>query len=152
MKRTLGLLLCVNYLALADMKISTKLDPLYLKECSSCHMAYQPELLNKEAWSKLMANLNNHFKTDASLDTSEQNAITKYLMQNASMRIKNSDNVIAISQTPWFVREHRKISQKTLSHDNIKSISNCAACHRGATKGDYDEDSIQIPGATWKHH
>jgi hypothetical protein len=97
----------------------------------------------------MMGDLTNHFKTDASLEPQDTKKITEYLVQNSSNNLRNPQGVIAISQMPWFVKEHRKLSQKTLSNEKIKTISNCVACHTQALKGDYDEDNIKIPGRSW---
>ena len=42
-------------------------NQLYIKECGSCHFPYQAGLLPANAWNKMMANLENHFNSDASL-------------------------------------------------------------------------------------
>lgn len=132
-----------------DFRMPKTQNPLYQKECGSCHMAFLPSMLNQDGWKKMMGTLENHFKTDASLEPQDRKKITEYLVQNSSNNLRNPQGVIAISQMPWFVKEHRKLSQKTLSHEKIKTISNCVACHTQALKGDYDEDSIKIPGRSW---
>ncbi|MCI0500587.1 MAG: diheme cytochrome c [Epsilonproteobacteria bacterium] len=132
-----------------DFRMPKTTNSLYQKECGSCHMVFLPSMLNQDGWKKMMSTLENHFKTDASLDSQDTKKITEYLVQNSSNNLRNPQVVIAISQMPWFVKEHRRISQKTLSHEKIKTISNCVACHTQALKGDYDEDSIKIPGRSW---
>lgn len=153
MTKIILLLLTLNFIHADDFRISKTLDKFYIKECGSCHMAFQPELLNKNSWVLMMDNLSNHFGTDASLDSSDTKKIKEYLTKNATSReMRNPDNVIAISKMPWFLKEHRKISPKTLAHEKIKSFSNCVACHTQANSGDYDEDNIKIPGQSWLHH
>ena len=45
--------------------------PAYVQECGSCHVPYPPGLLPNESWQRLMANLPQHFGTDASLDAAD---------------------------------------------------------------------------------
>lgn len=150
MKKIILLLISLNFIQADDFRISKNLDKFYIKECGSCHMAFQPELLNTNSWISMMNNLSNHFGTDASLDSVDTKKIKEYLAQNSNKKeMRNPDNVIAISKMPWFLKEHRKISKKTLSHEKIKSFSNCVACHTKANSGDYNEDNIKIPGKSW---
>ncbi|MDD5211452.1 MAG: diheme cytochrome c [Sulfuricurvum sp.] len=122
---------------------------LYKKECSACHMAYQPEFLPKRSWDKTMKGLDNHFGTDATMDTVDSNTVQNYLMTYASKndRITDMRGAVAlrISQTPHFVKEHRKISKKMITQPAVKSIANCNACHTKAEVGSYREREINIP-------
>lgn len=52
-------------------KCSTSQITHSTKECASCHFGYQPALLNKASWEKVMGNLSDHFGTDASLGKAE---------------------------------------------------------------------------------
>lgn len=122
---------------------------LYKKECSSCHMAYQPSLLPKRSWDKTMKTLDNHFGTDASLDPQDHKTIQNYLASHAS---KNDQVVdirgavaLRISETPYFVREHREVTKKMLTQPEVKSFANCNACHTQAINGSYREREIRIP-------
>ena len=117
----------------------------FQKECGSCHMAFQPTFLNKSAWKQMMSNLSNHFGVDASLEKVDEEIITKYLMENANERLKNPNNEVAITKTPWFVHEHKRYQTRALENPKIKTLSNCMACHIRADKNDYDEDNIRIP-------
>lgn len=129
----------------------------YLKECSACHFAYQPELLPARSWQKIMDTLDKHFGTDASLPEDSKASIHKYLTERSAEKspVKNAQRLlksISPSETPariseikFFKREHRKITQEVLQRRTIGSISNCNACHTTADKGDYDEDLVSIP-------
>lgn len=121
-------------------------NQLYIKECGSCHLAFSPSFLNREAWTKLMSNLGNHFGTDASLDKNDSDQILKFLTSNSSKHLNNPTNEIAITKLRWFQKEHRKMTEKIISNAQIKTLSNCAACHTKAQNNDFDEDSIRIPG------
>ena len=56
-----------------------------LKECSACHMAYQPQLLPARSWDALMKGLDNHFGETASLDPAVTADIGAYPTANAAM-------------------------------------------------------------------
>lgn len=122
---------------------------LYKKECSACHMAYQPGFLPKRSWDKTMKGLDNHFGTDATMDPADTKTVQNYLMTYASKddRITDVRGAVAlrISQTPHFVSEHREISKKMITQPAVKSIANCNACHTKAEAGSYREGEINIP-------
>ena len=147
MKKIFLLTICTATIILADGgHISKVQNQPYIKECGSCHLAFSPSFLNREAWTKLMSNLGNHFGTDASLDKKDSDNILKYLNSNSSKYLNNPANEIAITKLQWFQKEHRKMTKKIISNAQIKTLSNCAACHTKAHDSNFDEDSISIPG------
>jgi len=136
----------------------SELIPLYKNECGSCHMAYQPEFLPKRSWDKMMNNLEDHFKTDASLEKEDVEKIRKFLLANASdsksiygeykefyESIPSDKTLLRISQIPYFKKEHKKIDKKLITQKEVKSIANCTACHKDAQIGGYREKNIDIP-------
>ncbi|MDA3945503.1 MAG: diheme cytochrome c [Helicobacteraceae bacterium] len=128
----------------------------YIKECSSCHMAYQAEFLPKRTWAKMMNGLDDHFGVDASLTAKDEKILFDYLQKNAAdskrvgkhfakMAASAGDTSLRISDTRYFKKEHRKIPQKYIDQKEVKSIANCNACHQKAESGDYRERGISIP-------
>lgn len=132
-------------------------DPLYQKECASCHFAYQPALLPKTSWQEMMKNLENHYGVDASLDEEDAQKILEYLSANSlehsnskrAGKIMRSINPAiiypSITQIPYFEKKHRKIPQHLINQKEVKSLARCSACHREADKGIYDDKSVNIP-------
>lgn len=121
----------------------------FQKECASCHIAYPAGLLPAGSWQHLMANLNQHFGSDASLDAASTAAITHYLTSNAGTyrRVSEMPPQDRITQSYWFGRKHDKhVSAGVWSRPAIGSRSNCAACHAGAAQGNFNEHSVRIPG------
>ncbi|MDO8811638.1 MAG: hypothetical protein Q7J38_06385 [Gallionella sp.] len=55
----------------------------YKRECSSCHNLYSPKHLRALSWRKVMANLNKHYGTDASVTDQDTKEITEYLVHHA---------------------------------------------------------------------
>ncbi len=133
-------------------------NQLYLKECGSCHFAFQAGLLPKRSWEKMMRTLDNHFDTDASLDSMDQQQILNYLVKNASdesMNYKRSAKItrslykdeapLSVTEVPYFIRKHREIPRRIIEQKEVKTLSNCTACHTTAEKGVYSERAIRIP-------
>jgi hypothetical protein len=102
-------------------------------------------MLPAASWREMMARLDKHFGTDASLDAPMANEIGTFLEQNASTRKQQptAKPVLRISELRWFVREHRRVSDNTWKL--VKSPANCAACHTQAESGDYRERNIRMP-------
>ena len=127
------------------------------QECASCHIAYSPALLPRASWKKLMADLDNHFGENASLDPVTQADILRFLEINAAdtgsspigrrvMKGMNAkDAPLRITETRWFVREHDDVARSTWSRKSVGSAANCAACHQKADQGRFDEHAIRIP-------
>lgn len=131
----------------------------YLSECGECHFAYQPGLLPRHDWERIMDALVDHYGDDASLDEKQAAEIRGYLLENAADRAgqsrarafssgsDTSDMLPRITNTDYFRREHYEIPPR-LVRDNaeVGSFSNCQACHRNAAAGIYNEHQVVIPG------
>lgn len=143
--------------ALSEPAPDTPQAALYKNECGSCHMAYQPGLLPKRSWDKVMQTLESHFGTDATLEPEDAKSIGQYLTANAAdvkgaekhmARIAatvSADAPMQISKSAYFVREHREIPMGYVTQPEVKSFANCNACHTTAEKGIYSERGILIP-------
>jgi len=121
----------------------------YQKECAACHIAYPAGLLPAGSWQHLMANLGQHFGSDASLDAATSQTIATYLTSNAGTykRVSEMPPQDRITQSYWFARKHNKhVDASVWSRPAIGSRSNCAACHAGADQGNFNEHSVRIPG------
>ncbi|MGE5517903.1 MAG: diheme cytochrome c [Bacteroidota bacterium] len=126
-------------------------DPLVLKECGQCHMAFQPAFLPARSWNRMMDELPNHFGEDASLPAEKREAIRQYLTANAgdvlmAGRARKYMQWVApegkpqkITENPDFQRKHR-LPDKVWADPKVVTKSNCPACHRGAEQGLYDDD------------
>lgn len=131
-------------------------DPVVLKECGSCHMAFQPAFLPARSWDRMMNELANHFGEDASLPADKVRAIRAYLTANAGdvvpqgrargymprgymQWVAPGGTPQRITGNPDFEREHR-FAEKIWKDPKVVTKSNCPACHRGADRGWYDDD------------
>lgn len=127
------------------------------QECASCHLAYSPALLPKASWQRVMGGLEQHFGENASLDPATQADILRFLEANAadSGRSRIGDKVmqrmdtnaapLRITDTRWFVKKHDEVPRATWTRKSVGSAANCAACHRQAEKGVFDENTVRIP-------
>jgi hypothetical protein len=117
-------------------------------ECSECHMAYPAGFLPSRSWTKIMTTLDDHFGENAMLDDATRTEIEAYLTQNAAdvggrsssllYRIAPEDTPLRISEMPWFRSEHDgEVSSRKLQ--KAGSMSNCAACPRGADRGIFED-------------
>lgn len=133
--------------ALADSKGFSATNKTWQTECASCHIAYPPQLLPAPAWRRMMAGLDKHFGTDASVDARAAAEISAFLESNAGAGKKRGvdSGTLRISETPWFTRKHDEVAASTWKNPKVKTAANCAACHAGAERGDFDEHAVRIP-------
>ena len=113
-----------------------EVNETWQEECAACHIAYPPGLLQAESWIKIMKELGSHFGVDASLTAKENQDITEFLVDNASLRWIYPTPPLRISETEWFKRAHR-LHEHAWKNPKVKSASNCFACHTHAEHGDF---------------
>jgi len=130
--------------------LSTAQTPaVFQQECGACHIAYPAGMMPAGSWQHLMANLSQHFGSDASLDAASHDTITTYLTRHAGTykRVAEMPPDDRITQTYWFQRKHNKhVASDVWARASIGSRSNCAACHPGSAQGNFNEHSVRIPG------
>ncbi len=122
-------------------------DPLVKKECGACHLAFPAGFLPAASWKAIMAGLEDHFGDDASLDAEDAKKIEAYLVAHAAdagrrwrkRRGGEGKPPLRITKLGWFVSEHRgEVSAR--ARKRAGTMANCAACHRGAERGYFDDD------------
>jgi hypothetical protein len=132
--------------AAADDKPRLPPNPAYKAECGSCHVPYPPKLLPAQSWRELMARLDRHFGSDASLDAKTHEELGRYLAANAGRRDAPPGAEPRITETRWFRNEHdNEVPAALWKSAAVKSAANCAACHTRADDGDYSERSLRLP-------
>ena len=128
--------------------------PQYVEECGSCHVAYPPQLLPAPSWVMIMNGLDDHFGENAEVDDATRMALQQYLAETSGIMnyrkmFRNIGNRIPlrITELPYFIRKHDEIPARYVEgNDKVGSFSQCNACHKGAERGNFDEDSVSIPG------
>ncbi len=154
------LLLLAAGSAVADnsMILPMPASPLYVSECGACHTAYAPGYLPVRSWSLLMADLGNHFGTDASLQERDRDLLLPQL-QALALDTPQAHRTIAsrngnawaasaplrISTSPFFSFMHDEVPSSFWRRPRIGSKANCGACHTRADDGRYPEAEISIP-------
>ena len=151
MKKLLpAMLLLVALSAQADNYRLPK-NAAFEEECTSCHMAFPPQMLHADSWRAMMNDLSKHFGTDASLDEKRRVAIADFLVANSGGRKTGTTRdaagkpLLRITETDRFDKKLREINAATFKRASIKSPANCTACHAQAAAGDNNERSIIIP-------
>lgn len=125
----LGALSALAALPAAADDVRLPPNPAYQAECGSCHVAYPPQLLPSASWRQLMARLDRHFGSDASLDAKAHEEIGRYLAAHAGRRAAPAGAEPRITETRWFRKEHGA----------VKNPADCVRCHAGAEGGNYDD-------------
>ncbi len=127
--------------------VPTQINAKWQQECTSCHIGYAPSLLPAESWRRVMAGLDKHFGADASTTPADTQEITAYLVKFGSNRWSGAATPLRITETVGFKRQHGggEIPAGVWTRASVKSASNCQACHAGADKGDFNEDTVKIP-------
>lgn len=130
----------------------------YQDECGSCHFAYQPGLLPAKSWQKLMGSLDNHFGENAELDAATRQQLVAYLKANSAehsgtrrsariLRSAGKASPMRITDVRYIKRQHDEIPERLVHlNPDVRSLSNCAACHTRAESGSFAERDIIIPG------
>jgi len=129
---------------------------LYQSECSDCHIPYPSNFLGTQSWDALLKGLDNHFGDDAELAPEDLAKIKTFLDNNNydQSRIKkyyhgrfdSPGTPLRISKTVLFKAIHHEISDRWVTKNpKVKSFSHCDACHRGASRGSFDEDDVRVP-------
>ncbi|MBK1689590.1 diheme cytochrome c [Rubrivivax gelatinosus] len=120
--------------------------PAYEQECGgSCHVAYPPGMLPAESWKRVMAGLDQHYGSDASLDAATQKTIAAWLDTHASRRTRSTPPEDRITRSAWFERKHDELRASVWQRKAVGSPANCAACHPRAEQGDFEEHDVKIP-------
>jgi hypothetical protein len=100
-------------------------------ECGACHLAFPPALLAGADWRAIMARLDAHFGSDASLAEPTRREIEAYLLRNSPERTGQADGQLPrITASDWFARRHRS-ALRLWRKGQLKSPADCATCHKG---------------------
>ncbi len=132
-------------------------DARYREECGSCHLAYPPGFLPAASWRTVMQGLDRHFGQNAELDPADAAALSAWLQANAAeagthrrsakllRSVREGPPPLRVSEVPYISRKHDEVKRSVWKRPSIGSRANCAACHREAEKGTFDEDTVKIP-------
>ncbi len=132
--------------ARAEIRVPDGAD-VYKAECGSCHDAYPPQLLRRDDWWQILAGLDKHFGTNASLSKAERQAVgallSRYGAESSDRGLTATE--LRLTSTPNFRHHHRRVPAAAWTDPEVKRPSNCGACHLGADEGVFDHDA-KLPG------
>jgi len=128
----------------------------YETACGSCHWAYAPQLLPKESWENMVASLGDHFGNEVVLTEQDKAVVRDYLLGNAAdvsamkigrkvMHSLGGATPSRVVEVPYIQRKHHKLASAVLARKGVGGLANCIACHPGAARLDFDDDSVRIP-------
>lgn len=136
----------------APFDVGPNANAAYVKECGSCHFAYQPGLLPERSWRRLMSTLAEHFGESAEVKSALRDEIGRYLAgsaadHGASRRSQEIDASIPPSEIPLRVTLVPYISgvhgglldPMRMGRPAVQSLAHCAACHPAAESGQFQE-------------
>lgn len=115
----------------------------YLAECSSCHLAFPPNLLPASSWQRLISTSPEHFGQNVTLDASTSARLSAFLTKFAGPPATNAS--LRITSSVWWVRAHDELAASVYLRPAILSAANCPACHRAAEQGRFGEAEVIIP-------
>jgi hypothetical protein len=144
-----GALLSASPVLAGDDWMPPVRDATVLKECGTCHMAFQPGFLPARSWQRMMGELDSHFGEDLGLADDRIEIIRRYLTANAGDVIQQGrarkymqwvapgGTPQRITENPDFLRKHR-FAESVWKDPKVVTKSNCLACHRNAERGIYE--------------
>lgn len=137
--------------------LSLLIPSVYKKECGACHMAFAPNMLPEKSWKMMMADLQDHFGDDATIDDASKLEIEEFLVKNAAEHSLEEASVkflrsidpahppLRITDISYWKEKHKLIDEATYRHGAIKSRINCVACHKWSEYGSFEDSDIRIP-------
>lgn len=156
-----GVLLSVAALALADGRGRGRMSgmpvpPLVEQTCGSCHMAYPAMLLPAASWRALVPDSGEHFGDKLPLNADELRQVREWFEAHAADRTsaKRGRKIMEslggatperITEVPYIIRKHRDVRPEVFKRASVGGFANCAACHPGASRGDFKDDAVRIP-------
>ncbi|MDH4234993.1 MAG: cytochrome b/b6 domain-containing protein [Gallionella sp.] len=132
-------------------------NPKWREECGSCHLAFHPSLLPARSWQRTMAEQDRHFGTDLALDEATSKELLDFMLSNSAENsnreaaykinrsIKPESAPLRITETPYWLKKHRDITDSDWRSAKVKSKANCAACHLDAEAGTFEDAAMKMP-------
>lgn len=139
-------LLMLAYAAVSDAQAAAPpAKAAYAAECGSCHVAFPARLMSPAQWSQVMGALDRHYGVDASLDPAALATISGYLGVSPKSAAPAATTLPRITTSAWFRKEHDEVPSRVWALPAVKTAANCSACHTGADRGDFEEESVRLP-------
>ena len=162
MRRLVALLaLCVSAVAASAgelrMDVGTNDNPVYEKECGSCHFAYQPGWLPERSWRRLMGSLGSHFGENAEINAATRDSLTSYLASRAADRATNlrsrelmaaippGETPISVTKVLYVGGIHGGFLDPNFKgKPEAKTLAQCPLCHQRAHRGWFSQVTYTV--------
>jgi cytochrome b len=130
------------------------------RECGSCHLAFHPTLLPARSWEALLDGQADHFGDDLALDPATVAGLREFARKNAAesaqteaawkinRSVPRQVVPLRITETRYWERKHREIAASVWKTPAVRSKANCAACHRDAERGTFEDAAMRLPAPT----
>ena len=149
----------------ASKRVLAPSDPVYVKECGSCHMPYSPQLLPVRSWQRLLGNLGDHFGDTATVDAATQQRITEYVTAHAADTANNEQSVeimhslrpgdtpLRITQVPYIAALHTSaLEDMRGGNPRPKTLAECGVCHYLVQAGNYTDRRYSVTDEAFGAH
>ncbi len=132
-------------------------NALWQEACGECHLAYHPTLLPARSWKRMLAEQHEHFEEDLDLDKETLLALQNFSTENAAeselteaawniSHFTPAEHVpLYITQTSYWIEQHKNIVDDIWQHPDINFKGNCEACHLDAKQGTFEDFAIHLP-------
>lgn len=129
----------------------------WVTECGECHLAFHPSLLPVRSWQRLMQEQADHFGEDLVYDEETTKEISEFMVKNSAenspteaahkinANVPVSDAPVRITETRYWKRKHEEIDEKYWKSTDVKSKTNCSACHLDAKTGWFEDSNMRLP-------
>jgi hypothetical protein len=144
----LGLAATQGAAAQMRMDVGPNTDATYVKECGSCHFAYQAGWLPERSWRRVMSGLSSHFGENATISPAAHQTVLNHLVGGAADRATNTRSreimtAIAPGDTPTSITKVLYVNgihggfldPAFKGKPEVKTLAHCAACHQKADRG-----------------
>jgi len=143
------------------MDVGPNTNPVYEKECGSCHFPYQPGWLPERSWRKVMGGLASHFGENATIKNHD--AVLAYLVAGAADRVTNlrsrelmqaikpNETPISITQVLYVGGIHGGFLDPAFEgKPQVKTLAHCSTCHNRAERGWFAAVNYTITDARFR--
>jgi len=136
------------------------MNAVWNNECGSCHLAFHPTLLPVRSWDALLDTQADHFGDDLALDPEVLAELRSYARDNAAetalteaawkidRSIPAQETPLRITETAYWSRKHRTLSETVWQAPEVGARANCEACHLDAEPGTFEDAAMRLPATT----
>ena len=130
--------------------VGTNDNPLYEKECGSCHFPYQAGWLPERSWRRLMGSLGSHFGENAEINAAARDSITADLASRAADHSSNQrsreimsaippgDTPLSVTKVLYVGGIHGGFLDPNFKgKPEAKTLAQCSLCHPKAHRGGF---------------